>query len=251
MGVMEILQRTADALPRDLAFVGLGIALLVVARFVKDLLTPFEMSEEMTVKDNPALGLSVAGYYVGVLLVVMGPLMTPASQQQPLWQDLAASGGYALLGILLLNIARYIVDKVLLRGFSTVEEIVRDRNVGTGAVEMGAYVASGAIIGGALYGQGGGPHTAVAFFLLGQLCLVGYGTLYRLTCGYDLHGEIERDNVAAGVALGLNLVAMGVVVMKGVSGEFLSWESSLVRLGVTVVLGGGFRSPDGVGQPPQ
>ncbi len=74
--------------------------------------------------------------------------------------------------------------------------------------------------------------------LAGQVCLLVYGACYRLACRYDLHAEIEKDNVAAGVALGMNLVAMGVIVMKGVAGDFVSWEASLTRLAVTAVLGG-------------
>jgi uncharacterized membrane protein YjfL (UPF0719 family) len=213
------------------------LLLLAVARLTKDLVTPFSLRDEMTKKDNRAVGTSVAGYYAGVLIVILGPLSTPLKDPVPLWQDLLVTGAYALLGIALLNGSRVIVDRVLLRDFSTVKELVKDRNVGTGAVEMGAYIASGLIIAGSLHGHGGGPHTAVIFFVLGQLGLALYGLLYRLTCRYDVHGEIERDNVAAGVSLGLNLVAVGVVIMRGVSGDFIDWTTNLVTLGTVFVVG--------------
>lgn len=223
---------TLAALPRDVAYVGLALVLLAVARFVKDLMVPFSIREEMTDRDNPAVGVSMAGYYLGVLIVCVGPLSTPAGASVPLWRDLLVTAGYAGLGIVLLNAARVVVERVLLRDFSTVQEIVRDRNAGTGAVEMGAYVASSLVVAGALQGQGGGVHTTLVFFSLGQLGLVLYGALYRLVCRYDVHAEIEKDNVAAGVAFGLNLVAMGLISMKAVSGDFLSWDRHLVQLGV-------------------
>ena len=229
-----LLQRTLENLPRDLAYIGMALLLLVVARFIKDLMTPYRMREEMTARDNPALGMSVAGYYLAVLAICMGPLMTPAA---PLWKDLVATAGYTALGIVLLNAARIIVDKVLLPDFSTVKEIVEDRNAGMGAVEMGAYIASGLVIAGALHGQGGGPDTALAIFFVGQVLLVVYGRLYRLVCRYDIHQQIESDNVAAGVSFGLNLVAMGVILMKAVGGEFKGWETHLPQIGIYAGLG--------------
>jgi uncharacterized membrane protein YjfL (UPF0719 family) len=235
--IWETLAHAVGNLPRDAAFVGLSLLLLFVARLVKGWLTPFDLKEQMTEKDNPAVGISVAGYYVGVLIVMMGPLMTPSEAEVPLWQDLLVTGGYALLGIVLLNLSRVIIDRVLLRSFDTVKELIEDRNVGTGAVQMGAYVASGLVVAGALYGQGGGPHTAVAMYALGQAGLLIYGWIYRLICGYDIHAEIEKDNVAAGVSLGFNLIAVGIVLMKGVGGDFVAWEVSLAKLGLTFVIG--------------
>ena len=236
-----LLQRTLENLPRDLAYIGMALLLLVVARFIKDLMTPYRMREEMTARDNPALGMSVAGYYLAVLAICMGPLMTPAADiEAPLWKDLVATAGYTALGIVLLNAARIIVDKVLLPDFSTVKEIVEDRNAGMGAVEMGAYIASGLVIAGALHGQGGGPDTALAIFFVGQVLLVVYGRLYRVVCRYDIHQQIESDNVAAGVAFGLNLVAMGVILMKAVGGEFKGWDTHLPQIGIYAGLGMAF-----------
>lgn len=233
----DTLAHAVSNLPRDAAFVGLALLLLALARLLKSLLTPYDLREQMTERDNPAVGVSVAGYYVGVLIVMMGPLMTPSEAEVPLWRDLLVTAGYATLGIVLLNISRAIIDRVLLRSFDTVKELVEDRNVGTGVVQMGAYVASGLMVAGALYGQGGGPHTALAMFALGQVGLLVYGGIYRLICRYDIHAEIENDNVAAGVSLGFNLIAVGVVLMKGVGGDFVDWEISLVKLALTYVIG--------------
>lgn len=235
--VEGILTRFGENLPADLAYIGLAVVLLVLARLVKDWLTPYVLTEELTTKDNPALGLSVAGYYGGVLLACLGPMSTPPDGDVALWQDLLVTGGYALAGIVLLNAARVAVDLVLLRDFSTVKEIITDRNAGTGAVEMGVYLAMGLVICGALQGHGGGPDTALGSVALGVVGLLLYGMIYRKVCGYDLHGEIERDNVAAGVALGMNLIAAGVILMKGMLGDFLDWPTHLTQFGLTFALG--------------
>ena len=236
---VDLLKTTALALPKDIAYIAVVLVMLLIARLFKDVLTPYKLSEQLTTRDNPAVGMSIAGYYVAVLIVCIGPLKTPGDvdAQVVLWKDLLTTSAYALLGIVLLNVARVIVDKLLLTDFSTVKEIVEDRNVGTGAVEMGAYVASGLVVAAALQGRGGGPHTTLAFFALGQLGLVIYGRVYCLVCRYDVHGEIEKDNVAAGVALGLNLVAIGVISMGAIAGDFLSWEHNLIKFGLFWLVG--------------
>lgn len=235
--VKQSLLDAVGNLPRDVAYLALSLVLLAVARFAKKLVTPFDLREEMTERDNHAVGMSMAGYYAGVLVIMMGPLLTPSQEAVPLWRDLLVTGGYTLLGIVLLNVSRLLVDRALLHQFSTVKELVEDQNVGTGAVEMGAYVASGLVVAGSLHGQGGGPHTALVSFALGQAGLIAYGQLYRLTCRYDIHGEIEKDNVAAGVSLGLNLVAVGVVCMRGVAGNFYGWTAALAQFVTVYVVG--------------
>lgn len=235
--MIDLTKLTAAALPKDLAYLGAVLVLLLIARLFKDLLTPYKMTEQLTVKDNPAVGMSVAGYYVGVLIVCVGPLRTPGKLETPWWMDLLSMCAWVLFGILLLNASRILVDKVVLSRFSTVKEIIEDKNVGTGAVELGTYIASGLIVSSSLQGQGGGVHTALAFFALGQVGLIVYGRIYMAVCRYDVHDEIEKDNVAAGVAFGLNLVAMGVVMVGAIAGDFKSWAHNLTKFGLIWVLG--------------
>jgi uncharacterized membrane protein YjfL (UPF0719 family) len=88
-------------------------------------------------------------------------------------------------------------------------------------------IATGLTVAGAIHGEGGGAFSALVFFLLGQCCLVVFAFLYQRLVGYDVHGEIEKDNVAAGVALGLNLIAVGIILLKGISGDLESWQDKL------------------------
>ena len=53
----------------------------------------------------------------------------------------------------------------------------------------------------------------------------------------DLHGEIERDNVAAGVAFGFSLTAIGIIVLKGTHGDFVNWSENVTWFGIYAVLG--------------
>ena len=90
--------------------------------------------------------------------------------------------------------SRIINDKLLLYQFCNVKEIITDRNVGTGAVQCGTYIATALIIGGSIHGEGGGLISALVFFILGQGLLILFGLIYNKLTPFDLHEEIEKDS---------------------------------------------------------
>ena len=224
-----------EQIPRGLVYVAMGVVVLAIARFAQDFLTPYRIQEQLNQKDNVALAVSISGYYFGVILVFLGSLYQPflvvadnsLGFTAEYWQDVGLVFAYSIAGIVVLNIARIVVDKLVLRDFSTEEEIIRDHNAGTGAVEFAVYVAVGLIIAGAISGDSGGPETAVAFLVLGLAALILYTLVYEWTTSFNIHEQIEADNVAVGVALAGNLIAIGIVVFKAVFGEFVGWTESI------------------------
>ena len=120
--------------------------------------------------------------------------------------------------------------------------MVEDRNAGAGAAEFGMYVATGLLIAGAVAGDTGNSEgeaalVALAFFGMGLALLVAFALFYEFTTSFNIHDEIERDNVAVGVALGGNLVAIGLVTLKAVFGDFVGWGESIAAFLVFGVLG--------------
>ena len=222
-----------------------GVVVLVIARLGQDLATPFHIGDQLSRKDNVALALSIAGYYFGVTIVLLGGMYQPfliiadgsLGFTEQYWRDVALVFGYSVGGIIAMNIARIIVDKLVLHGFSTDKEIIEDQNVGTGAVEFAVYVAVGLIIAGAVSGEGGGPLIALAFAVIGLATLIVYALIYEWTTPFDIHDEIEKDNVAVGVALAGNLIAIGIVVFKAAFGEFTGWGESLAGYATYAVVG--------------
>ena len=99
------------------------------------------------------------------------------------------------------------------------------------------YVAVGLIIAGAISGDSGGPETAVAFLVLGLAALILYTLVYEWTTSFNIHEQIETDNVAVGVALAGNLIAIGIVVFKAVFGEFVGWTESIAGFVTYAVVG--------------
>lgn len=205
----------------------------MLAKWLNDLISSYSVDEELTKRDNPALATSTAGYYLGIIIIFIGALIGPSTTL--LW-DLLLVGGYGLGGIVLLLLSRVINKWLILRGFSAEHELIEDQNPGAGAILFGSYVASAFIVAGSIQGQGGGPLTALAFYAIGQVALVAFTWLYDWMAPYSLLDEIERDNVAAGVGFGGALVAIGIIVMRAVSGDFLGWAEDLQYLGLNVLL---------------
>lgn len=223
------------------SYVMLGVAVLLLSKLLKDALTPYKIDEELTVKDNPALGLVLFGYFAGVTIVFLGATIGPDPDVAPTFGEIVKILGidlaYCIGGMFALAIGRIILDKISLPSFSTTKEIIEDRNAGTAAVECGGMIATALVVAGAIHGETGGPVSALVFFVIGQIVLIIFGKLYQAVLKYDVHAEIEKDNVAAGVALGFNLVAMGIILLKGIHGDIFSWQEKLTWFGIEVGIG--------------
>jgi uncharacterized membrane protein YjfL (UPF0719 family) len=211
----------------------LFFVLFVLGKWVDNRVTSHEVDRELTRRDNPALAISTAGYYLGIAIIFIGATLGPS---YGLEMDLLLVGGYTTGGIGLLLLSRTINDKLILRGFSTQRELIEDRNPGTGVVLFGSYVASALIVAGSIHGQGGGPHTALAFYALGQVALIVFTWIYNLLTPYSLLDEIEADNFAAGIGFAGALIAIGIIIMRAVSGDFDSWAVNLQSLGLNILI---------------
>ncbi|XOF34339.1 MAG: DUF350 domain-containing protein [Candidatus Electrothrix sp. YB6] len=221
-------------------YVVLGIAVLMLSKVVVNRLTPYKINHELIRSDNPALGVTLAGYYAGVIIVFLGAVVGDSSRQLDSISAALAEAGidlcYAVFGILALNFCRRVVDLAILYKFSTVKEIIKDRNVGTGAVEAGAMIATALMIAGAIQGEGSFATTLV-FFLLGLFLLILFSRFHAMLTPYDDHDEIEKDNVAAGAYLGMSMIALGIIVLKATAGDFVSWGYNLSWFAGYAILG--------------
>jgi uncharacterized membrane protein YjfL (UPF0719 family) len=244
---------TLEFFPRGLVYVGLGIVVLLIAKLVQDFLTPYRIDDQLSSKNNVALGLSITGYYLGVIIVFLGAVYQPlAVVRDDEWgytgdfgMDVLEVFLYSLGGIVVLNLMRLLVDRLVLYKFETEKEIIEEENAGAGAVEFGVYVAVGLVIAASIGGTGSGGEVTIAdsvvrslvFLVLGMAVLVLFTLFYELTTSFSFHEEIEKKNVAVGVALAGNLIAIGVVTFKAVFGEFVSWTESIVGFVVFAVIG--------------
>ena len=224
-----------DQILRGFTYLAVVLVLLVIGKLVYDgLHRRFVLRTELIEKDNLAVALAVAGYYLGLVIVLGGVVSGPASFN--MFDDVIGLVIFGVLGIVLLNLSAWINDKVVFSKFDNEKEIVEDRNAGMGAVEGGNYVAVGLITAGAMSGEGG-LLPGLVFWVLGLVALIVAGLLYDKITSYDLHEQIEKDNVAVGVAFAGVLVGFGNIIRLAGDGDFVSWNESLTEFGYYTVVG--------------
>jgi uncharacterized membrane protein YjfL (UPF0719 family) len=224
-----------DQILRGFTYLAVVLVLLVIGKLVYDgLHRRFVLRTELVEKDNLAVALAVAGYYLGLVIVLGGVVSGPASFN--MFDDVIGLVIFGVLGIVLLNLSAWINDKVVFSKFDNEKEIVEDRNAGMGAVEGGNYVAVGLITAGAMSGEGG-LLPGLVFWVLGLVALIVAGLLYDKITSYDLHEQIEKDNVAVGVAFAGVLVGFGNIIRLAGDGDFVSWNESLTEFGYYTLVG--------------
>ena len=192
------------------------------------------LRDELVKKDNLAMALAVIGYYFGLIIALGGVL---SSESAGLFIDLFEIFFYGIISIVLMNFSIKINDKIILSKFDNIKEIIDDQNAGTGVVEAANHIAVGMIIAGAMSGDYGGWATALTFWILGQAVLIVAGIVYAKILPFDLHAEIEKDNVAVGVAFAGVLIAIGNILRIGSTGDFISWQQNLTTFFGFVIFG--------------
>ncbi len=226
---------SVDQIVAGFVYLAVILVLLAVGKWVYDALhRRFVLRVELLEKDNLALAVTVAGYYLGLVIVLGGVVSGPASVS--LLDDVIGLVIFGGLAIVLLNLSAWVNDRLVFSRFDNEREIVEDGNVGVGILEGANYVAVGLITAGALSGEGG-MASALVFWVTGLAALVVAGVLYDRITSYDLHDQIEGGNVAVAVAFAGVLVGFGNVIRLAGEGDFVSWNESLTEFGYYLVVG--------------
>jgi uncharacterized membrane protein YjfL (UPF0719 family) len=231
----EIIITIAEAV----SYVVGAFVLFFIGKLVYDLIhKKINVKSELVEKDNFAFSIAHTGYLIGLLFAVGSSIVGPSNG---ILNDFIDMGIYGGISIILLNLSIIICDKVILRRFSVYKEIIEDRNEGTGVVEAAVAISSGLIIFGAVSGESDGVlHgilTAVVFWAVGQVALIVTSIIYNVTLSYNVFAEIEKDNVAVGVAFAGILIAIANLVRFAVSGDFVGWGESFTNVGVDLGIG--------------
>ena len=127
-----------------LAFWAIGQLMLVLASWLYNLITPYDIHVEIE-KDNSAAGISFAG-----ALIAMGIVLGLAAEGDFYsWRtDVPGFLAIAALGLIILPPIRFLTDKVLLPTVKLTDEIARQErpNVGAAFIEAFSYIAAALII---------------------------------------------------------------------------------------------------------
>lgn len=229
-----------DDLMLSAIYLASSFILFWVGKLVYDFTTPsYKVKVELVEKDNPALAVALIGYYFALVLAIGGVM---AGESRGLEEDLIDIAIYGPLTIILLNISRILNDRLILRKFKVRDELIVDHNVGTGAVVFAGYLATGLVINGAVSGVAvldttGSVISTVVFWALSQIALVVAELIYDAITSYDIHEQIEKNNVAAGIAFGGAIIGIGNILRHTASGDLISWSLSLQEFGLELGLG--------------
>ncbi len=202
------------------AFVLLWIAKVAYTRIYRRV----DLKAELFERHNDALAISISGYLLGIIIAFGGVLEGTSAG----WKaDLAGIATNGVQAILLMLIASFLCEKILLPHFNNTREVVENHNLGTAFVEAGVHIANGLIV--LAISQGGGvAWIGLVFWLLAQIVLILFGSLYEWVTPHKIHEELGRANAAVGLALGGALMGLGNVVSIAVTGDFEGWKSSLI-----------------------
>ena len=229
---MESINYLSEHLLTGAVYIGLYTFLFLLAKWAKDFFTPYCLNQELAEHDNMAVSLTMSGYYLALTLIYSSLLSSSDGELQTGVINVTA---YSLLGLLALNLSRWINDKAILRSFCNIEKLTKEQDNGVGIIQFAVYLATGLIAAGAVTGEGN-MLTFISFFVLGQVCLILFTFVYRLVAPFDLYEQLEKHNLSAAIAFAGTLLAFGIVVMNSVSGDFVSWQTDLLAFALSAVV---------------
>lgn len=121
----------------------LVIAVFTSVRFFSGIVSHITSTKELTEKDNPAFGISMAGVVFAVTIILTGAIYgDPIYTMQ---ESVISVGLYGVVGIILMAVTRIIFNKIALPSISIRNEIVKG-NVAAGIVDAGNVIATAIII---------------------------------------------------------------------------------------------------------
>jgi uncharacterized membrane protein YjfL (UPF0719 family) len=219
---------------KSLVYLLEGFALLWLAKVLYvNLYRRVDLRAELFDRNNHALAVAACGYFFAICIALGGALSGPSIG----WiADLVGIAIYGTITIVLMLVAGFLCEKILLPHFDNTKEIVEDHNLGTAFVEAGLHIANGLIVLAIL--QGNGPWwSGLVFWALAQAVLLLVGRLYEAVTPHSIHDELERDNAAVGLAFAGVLVGLGNIISVAVAGDFISWRESLTVFAADTIFG--------------
>ncbi len=227
---------------RVLCYILLALFILFIGKLINGKLSDYELNHELTENDNKAIAISFSGFLLALCIVISGVLISPSTfdymdeSSSPFLEDIKMTLIWSAVGVGLLLISRLLCDKLMLHKFSNKVELVRDRNVGVGFVQAGAYISTALVLKASLMSPVDAPLlediglTAI-WFIVSQALIIFYSIVYQKTTKHDIHQELKNDNAAVGVALAGNIIAFGILLSF-----FIAVYDSILGLVIWAVL---------------
>ncbi|MBL4640013.1 MAG: DUF350 domain-containing protein [Kordiimonadaceae bacterium] len=220
---MEFLNTYFGLTTDYLAVLGINLVLTVLVlasiRYIIGMISSVNTKEELTVRNNPALGISLAGVVLGVGIIMSGVISGDASAS--LQEEIITVALSAVIGIILIFAARMIFDKISMPNFK-VRDALLDGNVSVAVMDMGNVIATALIIKAVFVTSETGSINlmlaGIGSFVVSQL-LLSVASYYRIALFNKHHDSSLQDNVLAGnVALSLRFAGFRIGMAFAISG---------------------------------
>ncbi|MBP6822699.1 MAG: DUF350 domain-containing protein [Acidobacteria bacterium] len=209
------------------------IVLLIIARVVFRLVLGQSVTETLIHRDNKAAAVSLCGFLLGVINVVVPVLSGPSHS---FWTDVKGVLAYGIGGIVAMAVASMIFEQYSRATGVPLREQIAAGNLSAGIVDGAIHLASSQIVAGALTGDGGSIVPTVVFWLAGVVALIVLTHIFRMLTSYDDADLIKNGNVAAALGCAGLIVAIGMMVGSAVSGSFTGYADSFRQFGVAILV---------------
>ncbi len=208
------------------------IVLLIIARLVYRLLLGQGMTETLINSDNKAAAVSLGGFLLGVIQVIIPILSGPSHS---FWGDVLGVVAYGVGGIIAMTVAGVIFEEYSRWVGAPLREQIAAGNLSAGIIDGAIHFASSQIVAGALTGDGGSIVPTIVFWAAGVATLIIFTHIFRSLTAYNDADLIKENNVAAALGCAGLIVAIGMMVGYAVSGNFTGYGQGFRDFGVMLL----------------
>ena len=217
--------------PLYITLFGLGtmLGLLLVLRVGQRALGA-AMHAELA-QGNAARRFLQVGQVLGVFLIAASSVKS-GLRVEGILPDVLRVGASSVVALALMMGTGHLGVRALLQ--SRLPSELSRGNVAAGVAAGGHYVGVALITSRAVSGDlhsGRDLGLSLTFFVLGQVTLLVFITLFRALTTYDDAEQIHGENLAAGLSYAGVCVAIAVIVARALEGDFVSWTVSLEDYG--------------------
>lgn len=122
----------------------IAVGLITSLRFLSGIISNVSSTHELSVKDNAAFGIELAGAILALSIVFSGVLSEDQFSNNLLSEGLSVFS-YGVYGIILIKLGRFFQDKVVLSNINLREEVVKG-NISAAFVDFAHIVATAIVI---------------------------------------------------------------------------------------------------------
>ena len=208
------------------------IVLLIIARVVYRLLLGQGMTDTLINRDNKAAAVSLGGFLLGVIQVVIPILSGPSHS---FWADVKGVAAYGIGGILAMAAAGVIFEQYSRWVGAPLREQIAAGNLSAGIIDGAIFFASSQIVAGALTGDSGSLLPTIVFWAVGVAALIAFTHIFRALTSFDDAESVKSNNVAAALGSGGLIIAIGMMVGYAVSGSFTGYAQGFRDFGLMLL----------------